>query len=64
MAPSWEAGPEGPGIKSITCTIRLKTLEPRERLKALQAELEKRCPVGNTLRRAGVKMEIDWQVVE
>lgn len=62
VAPSWEPGSEGPGLKSIACTIRLRTSEGSERLKTVQEQLEKRCPVGNTLRRAGVKMEIDWQV--
>lgn len=62
VVPSWEAGPEGPGLQSIACTVRLKTSESPERLKALEGELEKRCPVGNTLRRAGVKMAVSWEV--
>ena len=58
-------GPKGvPGVRpyfeKVDMTIRVATPEPDERLDALAANVENRCPVMNLFRDAGVELNVTW----
>ncbi|KRG09841.1 osmotically inducible protein C [Lederbergia galactosidilytica] len=50
-----------PHFQSVTFDVIIKTNESAERLQALKAEVEKRCPVMNLLLDAGVPVQSNWE---
>ncbi|KRG15323.1 OsmC family protein [Lederbergia galactosidilytica] len=53
-----------PHFQSVTFDVIIKTNESAERLQALKAEVEKRCPVMNLLLDAGVPVQSNWKKAE
>ena len=55
-------GAEGvlPHFQKVRFEVIISTEESDERIAELKAEVEKRCPVFNLLRDAGVPIEADW----
>nr|WP_144921797.1 OsmC family protein [Paenibacillus bovis] len=56
-------GVEGvsPHFQSVSFEVEIKTDESEERLAALKAEVEKRCPVMNLLVDAGIPVQSTWK---
>lgn len=50
-----------PHFQTVRYTVEIQTDESEERVGQLQAEVEKRCPILNLLKDAGVKVESDWK---
>lgn len=57
-------GVEGfrPYFEKVTVTKTIRTNEPAERIEKLKKNVEKRCPVSNLIRDAGVDLHIEWIV--
>jgi uncharacterized OsmC-like protein len=49
-----------PHFHTVTGTVRVTTAESDGRLQALAAEVERRCPLYQTISRAGARMEVEW----
>jgi uncharacterized OsmC-like protein len=50
-----------PYFQAVRQTVWVRTDEPETRIAALQAEVERRCPVSTLLRAAGVDLESSWR---
>ncbi|MBO8172935.1 MAG: OsmC family protein [Bacillaceae bacterium] len=55
-------GEEGvsPHFKKVKFNVYIQTDETDERLEQLKSQVEKRCPVFNLLKDAGVDLEVQW----
>ncbi|MBM7540987.1 OsmC family protein [Amphibacillus cookii] len=50
-----------PYFEEVTVEVKVTTTEPPERIAALQAEVESRCPVYTLLKAADVKLKDKWE---
>ncbi|MDI3328372.1 MAG: OsmC family protein [Alicyclobacillaceae bacterium] len=47
-------------FQRVIVRVWVKTPEPEERVKVLQETVDRRCPVFNLLRAAGVELDVEW----
>ncbi|HET7629181.1 MAG TPA: OsmC family protein [Bacillales bacterium] len=52
-----------PNFRTLEIRVNVETTESEERLKRLQEETDRRCPVFSTLEAAGIEVSIDWRKV-
>lgn len=60
------SGVEGvsPHFKKVRFEVLLTTSESEERVEELKAEVERRCPVFNLIKDAGVEIDAKWKIAK